>query len=422
VSPARVRGGHGGACDDAEVIVVGGGPAGAATAAALADRGRRVLLLERSPDPTEKPCGEYYGPGVVDALDRLGVLGAATASGHARPLGMRVRVEGDRRRGGFLLHYPGEGGGGFRRALGVRRGILDAALLERARAAGVEVVAGARVSGVVRTSPDGRVCGVRARLPGDAAEDLLGARLVVGADGRRSRVARALGLEAHARWPDRLGLAAHYRLPEEGGPGGEVAAMHVGGPGLYCGIAPVGGGLASVGLVVPMRGPARRARGGVDLAALLAARLPGALDDLEGAVRVSPVRGVGPMARRTRRQAGAGFLLVGDAAGFLDPLTGEGVFRALRGAELAAEAAERALARPDGFPEGYEQARRAAFGGKERLVRLVHRALLCPDLFSRALERLDARPEASRPLKMALGDYRGASAAAPGLLRALLGP
>src|SRR5439155_2215040 len=83
------------------------------------------------------------------------------------------------------------------------------------------------------------------------------------------------------------------------------------------------------------------------------AELPGVVDALGDARRVTPVRGMGPIARRVRRVAGPGHLLVGDTAGFLDPFTGEGVYRALRGAELAAEAVEQALRQPDLVPLGY---------------------------------------------------------------------
>jgi menaquinone-9 beta-reductase len=382
---------------DAEVLVVGGGPAGAATAALLACRGRDVLLLEKGAFPREKPCGEYYGPGVVDALARLGALDAVLSTEHERLGGMRVRV-GQR---GFLLSYPDEGG--HRGALGVRRSLLDRALLHHARMSGVRVAEHARVSGAEIEAS--RVSGVRLRGAGGKAGEILRSRFVVAADGRHSAIARSLGLNLPVRWPRRLALHAHYsgvasRL-------GGLGEMHVGG-GTYCGLAPVGGGLVVAGLVVPLGAklPGESAECHFERGL---AELPGVAALLEGAHRVGPVRGIGPLARRVCRAAGPSYLLVGDAAGFLDPFTGEGVYRALR--------------RPAGVPAGYEQARRAAFADKERLVRLIQLVLGSPRSFGYVVGNLARRPQSAVLIKGVLGDYRPARPALhPGYLWSLLRP
>ena len=393
---------------DAEVLVAGGGPAGAATAALLARQGRDVLLLEKTELPQEKPCGEYYNPGVVDALVRLGALEAVVAEEHVRLLGMRVCAS----RSAFLLAYPSEEGG--RRALAIRRPILDGALLDHAWSCGVRIrrqkVLGAAIEG-------GRVVGVRAR--GSRGEEVLRSRFVVAADGRHSAIVRSLGLGLPVRWPRRLGLHAHYAgaAPQLDG----LGEMHVG-RGVYCGLAPVGGGLIVAGLVVPM---------GAKLPGELTERyferrladLPGAARLLEGTRRVGPVRGVGPLARRVRQVAGPGYLLVGDAAGFLDPFTGEGVYRALRGAELAAEAIEEALREGHGAPAGYARAREAAFSDKQRVVGLVQLLLSSPRLFGYVLGHLDKRPKKAGLLSGVLGDYRpAASTLRPGYLWSVLKP
>jgi flavin-dependent dehydrogenase len=122
------------------------------------------------------------------------------------------------------------------------------------------------------------------------------------------------------------------------------------------------------------------------------AQLPGVAQALRGAERVTPVRGVGPMARRVRQVAGPGYLLVGDAAGFLDPFTGEGVYRALRGAELAAAAIGRALQRDDAVPLGYARARHAAFADKEWVCWLIQLFLASPPAFGYAIANLARRP------------------------------
>lgn len=394
---------------DAEVVVVGGGPAGAATATLLAKGGRDVLVLEKGTFPREKPCGEYYSPGVVDALRRLGALDAVTAASHASPLGMRICTT----RASFLLSYP-DGAGGNRRALCVPRPIFDCALLDHSRTCGTHVRERTEALGAI--VEDGRVVGIRARSP--AGEETLRSRFVVAADGRHSTIARSLGLNLPVRWTRRLGLAAHYAGDSKLGRFGEMHA----GPGLYCGLTPLGDGLISVGLVgalgaKPTGEPTER------FFERRLAELPAAARTLSGARRVTPVRGIGPLARRVRRVAGPGYLLVGDAAGFFDPFTGEGVFRALRGAELAAETVEQALRHGGDVPVGYERARRAAFADKERLCLLIQLFLSSPRAFGYVVRRLAERPHTARMLSGVLGDYRPAYPVLhPGYLWSLLRP
>jgi flavin-dependent dehydrogenase len=241
---------------------------------------------------------------------------------------------------------------------------------------------------------------------------------VVGADGLQSAIVRSLGLSRPMRWPQRLGLVARYA-----GVGGidQYGEMHVG-RGVYCGLAPVGSGLVNVGLVGRLT-DSIRSESRAQLFERLLTQLPGVMEILRGAERVIPVRGVGPMGRRVRRVAGPGYLLVGDAAGFLDPFTGEGVYRALRGAELAAPAAERALERDDAVPVGYSQARHAAFAAKDRVCWLIQLFLASPPMFGYAIGNLARRPALAAVLAGVLGDYRPArTALEPAYLAAMLRP
>ena len=171
---------------DADIIVAGAGPAGAATAALLAARGRDVLVLDRTAFPREKACAEYLSPGVADALERLGALELVRERPLARPPGITMYG----RKETFLVSYDGP-----RTALGVARPLLDSALLDRARAAGARIREHAHVIGAV--VEEGRVVGVRVRS--DGREELLRARLTVGADGLRSAVARSLRLDQPLR-------------------------------------------------------------------------------------------------------------------------------------------------------------------------------------------------------------------------------
>lgn len=395
-----------------EVVVVGGGPAGSATAALLAEAGRDVVLVDRARFPRPKACAEYLSPGAVAILARLGVLGQLAPGVGRRLRGMELRSPNGAR---FLVEY--HSGARSEQSLAVPRCDLDATLLQVARARGAQVHEGFQVTDVIVS--DGLLHGVMGRESA-GQNTALRARLVVGADGAQSVVARALGLRRPARWPRRLGLVTHLTgvsWPHDYG------EMHVGRNG-YVGVAPVADDLVSVGLVRPLPrgrlGPARTA-----LARALT-EYPELAARLETGHSVEAVRGVGPLAHGVRSCVGPGYALVGDAAGFLDPFTGEGVYRALRGAEILASAADRALS-IDGGPvhlgRAYELARRAAFRSKEQLTRLIQLFVHWPALMDYLVERLRRRPALAAHLSKVLGDIAPAEEALrPGFLWSLLRP
>jgi geranylgeranyl reductase family protein len=395
-----------------EVVVVGGGPAGCATAALLARAGRDVVLLDRSHFPRPKACGGYVSPGAADILARIGTF-AFLDPGAGRSLrGMELLApSGDR----HLMEY--RGGARAERSLAVPRHALDMALLQAARSSGARIVEGFRVSNLLEA--DGRVHGVMGH---DSTRRHLTvrARLVVGADGTHSVVARGLGLQRPRSWPPRLGLAT--RLAGVSWPR-DYGEMHVGRRG-YVAVAPSGDDLVSIGLVRPMP----RGRLGPAEAALASAltEYPDLAARLESGMPVDAVRGVGPLAYGVRSCAGPGYALVGDAAGFLDPFTGEGIFRALRGAEVLAGAADRALSTDVGAVQvnpAYELARRAAFRSKERLTMLIQLFVQRPTLMDYAVERLRRRPALAIRLGSVLGDLAPADEVVrPTFLWSLLRP
>ncbi len=366
-----------------DVIVVGAGPAGSASASLLAEQGKRVLLVDAARFPRRKACAEYISPGGTAILERLGVLDRVDSMGTGRWLrGMQLQGPGGTC---HLVEYHEPHTGHARRGLSLSRLVLDTALLETARGRGVEVREGFRVREVWRER--GRVRGVRG-----PADERLDAELVVGADGLHSLVARAVGAAASGGWPRRLGLIAHWQgvdWPEDFG------RMLVGRRG-YVGVAPLDNrGMVTVGLVQRM--PVGRL--GSATAAFRAglAHYPELERRLNHGRLCAPVMGVGPLAKRPRRCAGAGYALVGDAAGFFDPFTGEGIFRALRGAELLAAG-----------PGTYARERIKAFGTKERLVALIQLFVRTPRMMDFAMQRLEQRPRAARELGSVLGDLQPA--------------
>ena len=373
-----------------EVVVVGGGPAGSATATLLAHRGHRVVLLDKARFARPKPCAEYLSPGGAALLDDFGL---DTRDGR-RLRGMQLIAPSGRR---HLVEY---GHGWY--ALSMRRTQLDTRLIEVAREHGVEVHERHRVEGVV--VEHGSVRGVVGRDE-HGQQQRIRAACVVGADGVNSTLVRSLGLRRRVLWPPRLGLIAHLRgvaWPEDTG------QMWVGRD-AYVGVAPVGGGLLTVGLVTDLP----RGRVGPAATAFRAALapFPELSRRLAGAEVVDGVQGVGPLAHAVRAASGPGFLLVGDAAGFLDPFTGEGLFRALKGAQLAADAVHRALGGDPQALAAYARARRRAFGAKERLTALIQLFVRVPGLMNYVVARLQHRPRLAEQLARVLGDLEPAETA-----------
>lgn len=385
-----------------DAIVVGGGPAGASTAFALSRGGARVLLLDRATFPRPKPCAEYLSPQASRILSEMGALDAVEAAGAAHLAGMIVRApNGVALQGDFVAQH------GFRafrdRGLALRRTVLDPILLDCARHAGVEVREGARVADVTRDA-FGRVNGVQLF---DAAEKV-SAPLVIGADGLRSIVARRLGLARTSRfWPRRIALVAHYENF------GDVTAwgeMHVERDVGYVGLAAVDGGLTNVAMVVPASaGRDVSADRGAFFDGWMRAR-PQLASRVAGATRVTPVLATGPFASHARRAWAPGAALVGDAADFFDPFTGEGMYSALRGGELLAPFALRALgavtaADADDALRAYHRARSREFRGKWIVERAINAAVSNAPAINYFARSLAARKDMADLLVGVTGDF-----------------
>ena len=406
---------------DADVIVVGGGPAGCSTAWSLARLGVDVLLLDRARFPREKTCAEYLSPQASRLLAQMGALAACEDAGAAHLAGMIIRApNGAQIRGDFIARH---GFRGFRDCgLALRRVVLDQIVLERARAVGVRVEEGSRVTDVVRDA-QGRVRGVRV-LGADGTTRERSARLVIGADGLRSVVARRLGLAHSARTPRRLALVAHYRDVACMGAHGE---MHVERDG-YIGLADVGGGVTNVAVVVPIA----RARGAAgDPAAFMdewIRRRPHLTPRFKRAMRVTAVLATGPFASAVRRAWAPGAAMVGDAADFFDPFTGEGIYAALRGAELLAprviEAIEtRSPQLADASLAAYDVERVREFRGKWAVERMIGAAVSFPALMNLAARSLSLRPAMAHTIVGVTGDFVPArEVLRPGFMLRLLLP
>src|SRR5687767_7178246 len=387
---------------DAQASVARGGPAGSSAAYFMARAGLDVLTLDRARFPRDKPCSEYMSPQASRILEQMGALSAVESSGAAQLAGMRVHAPN-----GATIHGEFAASHGFRgyrdRGLAVRRTILDQILLDRARHAGARVEEETRVVDLLRDS-SGRITGVVTAGPSGARE--FTARVVVGADGLRSVVGRRLGLIRRAGWPRRIALVTHYRGVDGAADFGE---MHVD-RGGYCGVAPVGNGLVNVAVVVPVSRASEVAIDRTEFLESWIAERPRLASIFTRAERAGPVRATGPFASSAKRGWAPGAALVGDAADFFDPFTGEGIYSALRGGELlagyVAESVAAAETRAADHPlREYEAARRREFKGKWTVERLVGTAVAFPALINRAATVLSHRRDMADLLVGVVGDF-----------------
>ena len=386
-----------------DALIVGAGPAGAALAAGLGRAGARVLVVERAHHPRPKACAEYASPRIVEELARIGLAPQAWADDAVALGGMHIHTA----RHDVRIAYADRRGP--RPAWGVDRRRFDALLARHAAESGAELREGVAV--VALSEASGRVDGALVRNLDSGQEEPIRADWVIGADGARSTIARMTGVERPVRFPRRLGLVAHYAGIADLTDHGE---MHVGAD-WYVGLAPTPGGELNVGMALPL------ADGGRSANARFAAAidgLPAVARRLAGSSRITPIRGAAPIGHRVARAAGPGWLLIGDAAGFVDPFTGEGIHRALRSARAAALA----LATSDPVAT-YRRERRRAFAAKTTLSWLVQGFLAVPPMLEHAVARLGSRPEAALRLGSALGDCRPATdALSPRALLEVLAP
>ena len=295
-----------------DVVVVGGGPAGSTAAALCAHRGLSVALIEHKKFPRHKVCGDVINPSCWPVLERTGVADALRALPQQRLSGALFTTPN-----GAAIDIPARNG---HTLVAIRRSLFDACLLDHARALGVTVFEGETVHDV---TADRCVVTQRHRWLSRIA--------VIGADGRHSLVARRTGLE-RAKGNGHLAFQSHLRAPSAMD---DRVQLHLF-PGGYCGLVRVDNESVNLCLVTD-RTSARMHSHPEELLAYTVLRNPRfralgiAPDPLE------PLQSAHPLSRAMNKPCSDGVWLVGDALRVVEPFTGQGIFFALRTAELAAE-------------------------------------------------------------------------------------
>ena len=296
-----------------DVIVVGGGPAGATAAAASAQRGRQVALLEHARFPRHKVCGDVINPNCWPVFERLGVARKIQELPHQIIEGASFTTTG---RHTLTVPLPCP-------TLAIRRSLLDAALLDHARSCGVHVIEGETVHDVLVNRWVVTSCG-----------EYVARIAIIGADGRHSVVARKAGLACRRPGSHQhVAFQSHFRAPVTLDHRVQLHLFRDG----YCGLVRVDAERANLCIVAgPSTGRFRR-----DCEALFAHTVWQNPHFREAGVTPEPLESLQsahPLQAPANRAAGHGVFLTGDALRVMEPFTGQGIFFALRTGEMAAEA------------------------------------------------------------------------------------
>jgi geranylgeranyl reductase family protein len=332
-----------------DVAIVGGGPAGSSCAAFCAAAGLRAILLEREKFPREKVCGDCLNPACWPVLRRLDLFDRVRTLPHGRLDRVEFIAIGGRK---VHVDLPI----GDESEIAVKRSLFDDLLLNRARELGADVRDGKVVSAIEKTRwGDWKI---------DIVRDSVRAHVLIAADGRNSTVARLRNLLPPSE-RERVALQSHIALPANFG--NRVVLQFL--PQGYSGQAPINETELNVCLVGRPNSIA-----GLKLWA----------EEYFGVSREHPWRTITPLTRAPLRPAYDNLLFIGDAARVVEPFTGEGIYYALRSAELAANTAVKLVREQDrqSAVREFIRAHTAMYHGRLWINRLARAAVLSPRVAS----------------------------------------
>jgi len=379
-----------------DVIVIGGGPAGCAAAIGLSRLGYRVVLCDQAKFPRDKVCGEFISPAADPILSRLGVLDRIEALKPKRLKGVAISSYGGKE---LLVDYPKLPGMQSKpTSLSVPRYELDSLLVEEAKRAGTVVQEQCKVTDFL--FENGCVAGVKG-WDANKTSFTIRSPLVIDAGGRNSLSLKKFKLKQKPAGKVKIAFAAHWQ-------GAEIyddyCFMHVSDSG-YTGISSIGKDKANVVLVVNhnlMNGEKSH-----EFYINMLMKNPLRRKILQGAHCIESVRGVESLAFSSKPPPCGGLLIVGDAMGFIDPFTGEGIYLSLRSSEIAVEVAEKALRSNElsrDFLKGYEIRRRHEFDKKFLLSRILQKFIYNQFFCDQVVKKLKADRELAETLVGVIGD------------------
>lgn len=380
-----------------DVIVIGGGPAGATAAIFLHRQGHSVVLLDRARFPRDKVCGEFVSPAADSIFEELGILSELENHSALRLKG--VMISSYEKEEVWVGYPPKPGELKAPASLSLPRLVLDHVLIQRVKKMGIDFRENHQVDDLI--FENGNVTGVKGRDESNTPFSIK-ARIIVDAGGRNGISLRRLGLKRDNKDQSKVALAAHWAGAKQIQ---DYCYMHVSPPG-YTGMARVGLDSVNVVLVVDTR----RLKG-VDLKnfyleTVLKNKCRREL--LDGADLMESPRTIESLAFSVRPPSCGGLLLAGDASGFIDPFTGEGIYLALKSAQLATETICQALEFSNvshEFLRRYEVLKESEFGAKFRLSQLLQYLIYSPKLCSQVVRVLSANPRLAGQLVGVIGDY-----------------
>ena len=380
-----------------DVIIIGAGPAGTATAILLKKMGYQAILLEQAKFPRDKVCGEFISPAAHSILNELGVLASIEARS---PLRLRGVFLSSYEKIEMFVDYPEMPYSPSPvTSLSLPRLVFDNLMLEKVREAGVEIREQHKVLDFIFQG--GVVVGVTGY---DARKTpfTLKAPIVVDAGGRNCISLRKLNLKISSKGSEKTAIAAHWegaRLLKD------YCYMHVSRPG-YTGIAPVSKDLTNVILVLDSFYLKGRSIEDLYVKTVLKNRQRN--DLLTGGRLTEKPRVVSSLAYSVKSPSCGGLVLVGDAMGFIDPFTGEGIYLSLRSAQIASGIIDLAFKNSD-FSQNllsqYEIIRMREFRKKFMLVNILQKLIYNPPLCTRVMRILSRNPALAKLLVGVTGDY-----------------
>lgn len=383
-----------------DIIIIGAGPAGTSAALFLEKKGYRIALLDQARFPRDKVCGEFISPAADWILSELGVLDSIEALNPKRLRGVAISAYEDSL---LYVDYPPSIDGNIMTSLSIERSTLDNLIINKVRHSGVELMEGFKVVDLL--FKDDRVCGVQG-YDETKTEFNFKAKIVIDAGGRNSISLRRLNLKQDSFAKGKIALAAHWDNVDIFD---NYCYMHISHPG-YTGIAPVGYKRVNVVLVVSKACLRSENVYSYFKKTVLKNKLR---REILGAGKLAEkVRVVSSLAYSVKMPQCGGLLLVGDATGFIDPFTGEGVYLSLRSSQLASDVIEHAFDRSDFSKyqlDLYNQKRRKEF--KERIIlsKILQRLIYSPSLCVRVVDMLSNNKELAKTLVGVIGDYVPAS-------------